>query len=232
MEKAASGEALVRFDAEISVPALAAAYGELPLPPYIERKGAPTAADEERYNTVYADFKKSQAVAAPTAGLHFTPELLQKLSQQGFESYDLTLDVGLGTFLPIQCENVEEHPIHKEAYSLPAQTREALHTLSPRLAVGTTTLRTIEAYFRTPELPATGDIQADADLYIMPPFGPFHAEALLTNFHLPRSTLLCLVGAFLTPGATDGLAWLKALYAEAIAKNYRFYSYGDAMLIL
>lgn len=232
LEKTPSGETLVRFDSNLSVTELAAQYGALPLPPYIERKDGPTQEDLERYNTVYADARKNQAVAAPTAGLHFTPELLNILEQKGFKSYNLTLDVGLGTFQPIQCEHVEDHTIHKEAYTLPQTTREALHHHAQRLAVGTTSLRAIESYFQTPNLAPQGPIAAQADIYIYPPFGPFHAEALLTNFHLPRSTLLCLVSAFLTPGSQDGIDWLLELYAQALELNYRFYSYGDAMLIL
>jgi len=167
------------------------------------------------------------------------------LQARGCSFHDLYLHVGLDTFQPIKAERVEDHAIHRETYEIPPATRAALHApagpgTGPRLAVGTTSLRSLEDYARklaapqakvAPPLPATPWL-AEADIYIYPP-APFAlADCLLTNFHLPRSTLLCLVSAFLTPGSMDGIAWLKELYAEAIAREYRFYSYGDAMLIL
>ncbi len=215
--------------------------GEMPLPPYIRRVGAENAAeklrDMESYQTVYADPAKKIAAAAPTAGLHFTPAVLAALAARGVATYDLALRVGLGTFRPIVAERVETHVIHREWYEIPAETRVALAAPGgPRLAVGTTTLRAIEDYLAKsggsggPALPQPW--LAEADIFIYPPREFAGAEMLLTNFHLPRSTLLCLVSAFLTPGATDGIAWLKEIYAEAGARGYRFYSFGDAMLIL
>ena len=216
--------------------------GQLPLPPYIERAQSDPreANDNERYQTVYADFQKRIAVAAPTAGLHFTPELITNLTNQGARFYDLTLQVGIGTFHPIQVENIEDHNIHQEWYEIPAPAFAALqHANSgPRIAVGTTSVRSIEDAIprvqRAPEscLSPSGSVQAEADIYIYPPTKFAAVDALITNFHLPKSTLLCLVSAFLTPGSEDGISWLKELYAEAIDRKYRFYSYGDAMLIL
>jgi S-adenosylmethionine:tRNA ribosyltransferase-isomerase len=216
--------------------------GRLPLPPYIERVQSDPreAADNVRYQTVYADYQKRIAVAAPTAGLHFTPELITKLSDQGARFYDLTLQVGIGTFHPIQVENIKDHNIHHEWYEIPADAMAALRDSSagPRIAVGTTSVRSIEDALprvqRSPEscLSPSGSVQAEADIYIYPPATFTAVDGLITNFHLPKSTLLCLVSAFLTPGSEDGIAWLKELYAEAIDRKYRFYSYGDAMLIL
>jgi S-adenosylmethionine:tRNA ribosyltransferase-isomerase len=221
--------------------------GALPLPPYIERaRPANTttdydALDRERYQTLYADPLHTVAAAAPTAGLHFSQDVLNSLSANGFISHELTLHVGLGTFQPIKTETLEEYSIHHELYEIPATTVAALTSAKaarhPRLAVGTTSLRTMEDFARkqaanTARLDATGACCDEAALFIYPPAHFLGAEFLLTNFHLPRSTLLCLVAAFLTPGSTDGIKWLKDIYAQAIANDYRFYSYGDAMLIL
>jgi S-adenosylmethionine:tRNA ribosyltransferase-isomerase len=160
---------------------------------------------------------------------------LAELVKRGFPTYDLTLRVGLGTFRPIAVDRLEDHVIHREWYEIPATTRATLADAKAglRLAVGTTTLRALEDYFVQPhQSPDAGDWIAEAGIFIVPPRNIAGADILLTNFHLPRSTLMCLVSAFLTPGSVDGIAWLKELYTEAIAKNYRFYSYGDAMLIL
>jgi S-adenosylmethionine:tRNA ribosyltransferase-isomerase len=225
-----------------SVTDLSQRLGKLPLPPYIDRASSDPreATDNERYQTVYADFQKRIAVAAPTAGLHFTPELIASLNAQGNRFYDLTLQIGIGTFHPIQVENVEDHNIHREWYEIPASAYAAVQKADdgPRIAVGTTSVRSIEDAMhrmrRTPEscLTPSGSVQAEADIYIYPPTAFAAVDGLITNFHLPKSTLLCLVSAFLTPGSEDGIQWLKELYAEAIARKYRFYSYGDAMLIL
>jgi S-adenosylmethionine:tRNA ribosyltransferase-isomerase len=184
-------------------------------------------------------------VAAPTAGLHFTPELLATLAAQGVTTADLTLHVGLGTFKPITTDTVEAHPIHREIYELPAATQDALRTprTGRRIAVGTTTVRSVEDWLAGRPVGASLDDArgrsksaplhlAEAGIFIYPPFEFRGVDALITNFHQPRSTLLCLVAAFLTPGSTGGIAWLKEIYAEAVAREYRFFSYGDAMLIL
>lgn len=224
---------------------VAAEIGKLPLPPYIERarpRGKDfSALDRERYQTVYAKRDDPVAAAAPTAGLHFSETLIEKLrSERAARFFDLTLHIGLGTFQPIKSATVEAHAIHKEFYTIPAATRAELERrdpASPRLAVGTTSLRAMEDFSRRraacdPLIPPSGAVAATAGIYIYPPSEFLSADMMITNFHLPKSTLMCLVSAFLTPGSTDGIAFLKSLYAEAVRERYRFYSYGDAMLIL
>jgi len=243
LEKSPDGRVLVCFEVKVpgGVPALAERFGVMPLPPYIRREGsdaAQNARDAESYQTVYADPSKKIAAAAPTAGLHFTPAVLASLAARGMPMHDLALRVGLDTFRPITAERLEDHAIHREWYEIPPATRAALAAPGgPRLAVGTTSLRAIEDYMKKagesggPALPLRQPWLAEADIFIYPPREFAGVELLLTNFHLPRSTLLCLVSAFLMPGSTDGIAWLQEIYAEAIAQNYRFYSYGDAMLV-
>ncbi|MEO0055560.1 MAG: hypothetical protein RLZZ50_1507 [Verrucomicrobiota bacterium] len=246
-EKDAEGAARVTFacapgpDASpASIVSVANRLGEVPLPPYIERQHTPEerAADLERYQTVYADRGRQVAAAAPTAGLHFTPELLEKLAASGVRSADLTLHVGLGTFKPIATAHIEEHAIHREIYEVPPATQAAVLKPAPgtrRVAVGTTSVRTLEDFCRKHPGGAPHPAQTcldEAAIYLYPPMRFAAVDALVTNFHQPRSTLLCLVSALLTPGSTDGIAWLKEIYAEAVSREYRFFSYGDAMLIL
>ena len=239
------GSAGVRFTTAQDEPitAVAQRVGAVPLPPYIERDNgdlAPTdaqsAQDRERYQTVYADPARQVAVAAPTAGLHFTRELLAQLTSHGISTADITLHVGLGTFKPIATATVEEHAIHREIYEIPPATQRALFPPrhGRRIAVGTTTVRTIEDFLTTQAAPVANERTwiAEAGIFIYPPRTFRGIDALITNFHQPRSTLMCLVAAFLTPGSTDGIAWLRDIYAEAIARDYRFFSYGAAMLIL
>ncbi len=242
LAKDTEGAALIRFSTrqDESITVVANRLGDVPLPPYIERHGDPAdrPRDLERYQTVYADHTRQVAVAAPTAGLHFTPELLTALSAQGIDHADVTLHVGLGTFKPITTDTVEAHAIHREIYELSSTTQHALFSTvtsssrGRRIAVGTTTVRSIEDFLSKHTAPLDHPHIAEAGIFIYPPRTFLGVDALITNFHQPRSTLLCLVAAFLSPGSTDGIAWLKELYAEAIAHEYRFFSYGDAMLIL
>jgi S-adenosylmethionine:tRNA ribosyltransferase-isomerase len=146
---------------------------------------------------------------------------------------DLTLHVGLGTFRPITADRIEDHAIHRELYELPAATQQALfNNPGRRIAVGTTSVRSIEDFLSAHSAPTNHDILREAGIFIYPPRTFRGVDALITNFHQPRSTLLCLVSAFLAPSSTDGIAWLKEIYAEAVAREYRFFSYGDAMLLL
>ena len=235
MAKEADGSAQVRFTTPSGEPITAVAnrLGLVPLPPYITREvDTQRREDLERYQTVYANHARQVAVAAPTAGLHFTPELLDRLAAAGVATAEVTLHVGLGTFKPIVTETIEAHAIHRELYEIPAATQVALgRGLGRRIAVGTTTVRTIEHFLATQPVATPADFLGEADIYIFPPYQFRGVDALITNFHQPRSTLLCLVAAFLSPGSTDGIDWLKKIYAEAIAREYRFFSYGDAMLI-
>lgn len=199
-------------------------HGHIPLPPYI-RKGQAAREDEERYQTVYA--QRAGSVAAPTAGLHFTPELIEQLAAAGVERASVTLHVGLGTFAPVKVDDPAKHSIHREWCEVSAGTVEAIEAAKARgrqvTAVGTTTARTLESAARPDGLkPFAGE----TGLYIHPPFEFRVVDALMTNFHLPRTTLLLLVGAF------AGSELLREAYREAIARGYRFYSYGDAMLVL
>ena len=203
--------------------------GHIPLPPYIDR--ADEAADRDRYQTVFA--KQPGAIAAPTAGLHFTPEILKRIQQRGAEICELTLDVGLGTFQPIHAETLEDHAMHAETYEIPEQTADRIQNARaagrPILAVGTTVVRALEAAAlrasesRSSRLVLAG--KAEARLFIFPGFRFRVVDALLTNFHLPRSTLLALVCAF------AGRERVLAAYRHAVEAGYRFYSYGDCMLL-
>jgi S-adenosylmethionine:tRNA ribosyltransferase-isomerase len=234
----ADGSAVVRFATQNgeSLTSLAHRLGDVPLPPYIGRKsGSHRAFDRERYQTVYADPARPVAVAAPTAGLHFTPDLLARISAQGVRTADVTLHVGLGTFRPIATDTVGAHPIHSESYEIPPATQRALFSepgSGRRIAVGTTAVRAVEDFLTGHDAPGEKIYAADTSIFIYPPRAFRGVDALITNFHQPRSTLLCLVAAFLTPGSTEGIGWLKEIYAEAIARDYRFFSYGDAMLIV
>ncbi len=240
LEKDNEGTARVRFVTRngVSIVDVANRLGSVPLPPYIARNqnDGQRSADLSRYQTVYADPTKQVAVAAPTAGLHFTTDLLTCLENRGVAAANVVLHVGLGTFKPIATDFIEDHPIHREFYEMPVATQRVLFNAPSgrRVAVGTTTVRAIEAYLRRNPTPSSMDHSYfdEAALYLFPPCEFFGVDSLITNFHQPRSTLLCLVSAFLTPGSTDGIAWLKEIYNEAIRLKYRFFSYGDAMLNL
>lgn len=196
--------------------------GQVPLPPYIHHP--PEAQDAERYQTVFAE--KPGAVAAPTAGLHFDRALLARIAARGAAIAQITLHVGAGTFQPIRGEVVEGHRMHAERYTVPAATVEAIAAARARggrvLAVGTTVLRALESAAREGSLRAAS---GETDLFVAPGFEFRVVDRLLTNFHLPRSSLLVLAAAF------AGLGAIRRAYAHAIAARYRFYSYGDAMLI-
>ncbi|MFP4216042.1 MAG: tRNA preQ1(34) S-adenosylmethionine ribosyltransferase-isomerase QueA [Phycisphaerae bacterium] len=207
--------------------------GQTPLPPYIRRDEDSGEADDRRtYQTVFA--QRPGAVAAPTAGLHFTPELLERLTRRGVQTTHVTLHVGLGTFAPVKTDELTDHPMHSEWYELSAPTAETLnaaHRAGRRIiAVGTTAVRVLE----TAGLggwPLRGG-EGWTDIFLYPPADFAVVDGLITNFHLPRSTLVMLVAAFCEPGGLAGREMILDAYRTAIEAEYRFYSYGDAMLIL
>jgi S-adenosylmethionine:tRNA ribosyltransferase-isomerase len=208
--------------------------GEVPLPPYIARRNAgDMSEDRERYQTVFA--KTGGSVAAPTAGLHFTPELLEQARSRGVQVCFVTLHVGPGTFLPVKTETLAAHRMHGERFDLGEETARTVNEAKAAgrrvIAVGTTTVRVLESV----SAQNSGKLVKNAGktgIFIHPPFRFQTVDGLLTNFHLPCSTLLMLVSAFAAPGATRGREMILSAYAEAIHEHYRFYSYGDAMLIL
>jgi len=207
--------------------ALMAHYGHVPLPPYIERphdgsaSDSDIAEDEARYQTVFA--RNPGAVAAPTAALHFDEALLQQLKERGVSTASVTLHVGAGTFSPVKTEVLSEHRMHSEWYSIPSATLQAIADCQARggrvVAVGTTTVRTLESWARS------GLAEGDTDIFITPGFAFQVVDVLITNFHLPKSTLLMLVAAF------AGFEQMQTLYRHAIEQRYWFFSYGDAMLL-
>jgi S-adenosylmethionine:tRNA ribosyltransferase-isomerase len=223
--KAAGGEIVLAFD--LAGPVLhetIAAVGAMPLPPYIAARRAEDERDRIDYQTVYA--RRDGSVAAPTAGLHFTRRLLERLQSCGVETRFVTLHVGAGTFLPVKTERVEEHVMHAETAEISAETAEALNVARRErrrvVAVGTTTLRLLES--ATDAGAVTRPFTGETNIFIRPGRPVRSADALMTNFHLPRSTLLMLVAAF------SGLETMRAAYAHAVGSGYRFYSYGDAGL--
>ncbi len=205
------GDRLIEFDAPLDLDRM----GQLPLPPYFGR--AAQEPDKERYQTVYA--RADGSVAAPTAGLHFTRPLLDRIPHAF-----VTLHVGAGTFRPVQTENLDEHPMHSERYELPADAAARLRAAQRVIAIGTTSARVLESCAKNglPLEPATGR----TELFIRPPYTFRVVNALLTNFHLPKSTLLMLVSAL------AGRECVLAAYADAVRERYRFYSYGDCMLLI
>ncbi len=221
-ERLGDGTRAVRFDGDPQ--RIMESAGEMPLPPYIRDRSTPA----ERYQTVYA--RPPGSAAAPTAGLHFTPELLSRLEAAGVGRASVTLHVGLDTFRPLEGEFIDEHRIHREWYEIPPATQDLLAKARRVVAVGTTTVRVLESAART------GASEGWTDLYITPPHRFGTVRALITNFHLPRSSLLLLVSAFVQAGMGDSPALeardrLLAAYREALARGYRFFSFGDAMLI-
>ena len=221
--RGAFGERRIRFEPVADFFAIVEELGHIPLPPYIARPDR--SADRERYQTVYA--RERGSVAAPTAGLHFTPEILSRLDERGIETVEVTLHVGLGTFQPVRTDRVEEHKLHREAYGISAPAAEAVNRALAEgrrvVAVGTTSVRTLEYAAQS-----SGRVRAEsgeADLFIYPGFHFRVVGALLTNFHLPQSTLLMLVSAF------GGRQLVLEAYRHAVDERYRFYSYGDSMLV-
>ena len=219
------GERTLRFAPVADFFATVERLGHVPLPPYIARPDVP--GDRERYQTVYA--RERGSVAAPTAGLHFTPEILGRIRARGIETAEVTLHVGLGTFQPVHAERVEDHKMHGEAYSISPGAAEQLNRARAArrrvVAVGTTTVRTLEHAARQDPEGRIEPGSREADLFIYPGFAFRVVGALVTNFHLPQSTLLMLVAAF------AGRERLLAAYRHAVEQGYRFYSYGDCMLI-
>ncbi len=219
------GERHLRFDPVDNFFDVLNRIGHIPLPPYIDRPD--TAEDRDHYQTVYA--KPPGSVAAPTAGLHFTPEILERIRQRGIETTEITLHVGLGTFQPIRVDVVEEHKLHREWYEISQaaaqQIQQARNDRRRVVAVGTTTVRTLEYAVRQA---ADGRIAAErgeADIFIYPGYEFQVVGAMLTNFHLPKSTLLMLVAAF------AGRERILRVYEHAVQERYRFYSYGDCMFV-
>lgn len=213
---------LLHFDSETPILDLLEQHGALPLPPYISHAADST--DEERYQTIYA--REPGAVAAPTAGLHFDPAMLELLQQHGVDIAYVTLHVGAGTFQPVRVDEIAEHKMHSELYSVPEQTVALIKATQQRggkvTAIGTTALRALESAARSGQLLAGS---GETDIFITPGYRFRVVERLLTNFHLPKSTLLMLVSAF------AGVAHIQQAYQHAIQQRYRFFSYGDAMLI-
>jgi len=206
-----TGERLIQFQSPIDLDRI----GQIPIPPYLGRPVEP--ADSDRYQTVYA--RHPGAVAAPTAGLHFTPAILECVSHAF-----VTLHVGAGTFKPVQTEQITDHPMHRERFEITPAAAQAINAAARRIAIGTTTVRVLESCAAAGAgiLPQTGS----TDIFIHPPYDFRAVQALLTNFHLPKSTLLMLVSAF------AGRSFILDAYAQAIRERYRFFSYGDCMLIL
>lgn len=228
------GHRRLRFEETLDIAAVLDEFGEVPLPPYIKRAGGgPVEEDKQRYQTVFA--LPPGSVAAPTAGLHFTTGLLAQLRARGVQVGCLTLHVGPGTFAPVKTETVAAHRMHAERYELDEGTAQlvnaAKETRRRVIAVGTTTVRVLESV----AVKHHGRLTAESgrtDIFIYPPYEFRIVDGLLTNFHLPCSTLLMLVSAFAAPGAMRGRELVLSAYAEAIRQRYRFFSYGDAMLIL
>lgn len=234
LEKNSEGHGRLLFSGDEDIKNVLDEIGEVPLPPYITRKDSgPLPEDKDRYQTVYARHQGS--VAAPTAGLHFTPALLDKIRALGVKVCFVTLHVGPGTFHPVKAENLSEHKMHEERFMVGEETVRIVNDAKKNgarvIAAGTTTVRVLESVAAH----NTGKLNihtGKTNIFIFPPFQFQIVDVLLTNFHLPYSTLLMLVSALAAPGETRGRDIILTAYAEAIREHYRFFSYGDAMLIL
>ncbi len=233
IEKNEEGHCRLRFESGLNLFQALQEIGEIPLPPYIESQANRGGVDDRsRYQTVYAAPEGS--VAAPTAGLHFTLPLLEQIRARGVEIQTVTLHVGAGTFLPVKSEELEDHKMHSERFEIREPAAAAIRRARTQggriVAVGTTTVRVLESVAQR----NSGVIQAcegRTEIFIRPPFQFQAVDAMITNFHLPQSTLLMLVSAFADPAGSEGRTKILAAYREAVAERYRFYSYGDAMLI-
>ncbi len=225
LDSAGHSMRLIRFHSTERFRKLLGELGQTPLPPYIKRPEGAYPDDRERYQTVFAH--EEGAIAAPTAGLHFTPEIIQRVRARGANVVEITLHVGYGTFEPVRVEKIEEHRVAAEAFAVSAEAAKEINAMRARggriLAVGTTTARALESAATDGPLRA---IRTTANLTITPGYNFRVVDSLLTNFHLPRSSLLLLVSAF------AGRELVLAAYRHAVASRYRFYSYGDCMLIL
>ncbi|GGA81060.1 S-adenosylmethionine:tRNA ribosyltransferase-isomerase [Brucella endophytica] len=226
-EKGEAGEALLVFDLSgAMLDEAIATVGHIPLPPYIASKRPEDQRDRTDYQTVYA--REEGAVAAPTAGLHFTPQLLERLRERGVEEHFVTLHVGAGTFLPVKADDTDDHKMHSEIGHVSEATADALNRVRTNggriVCVGTTSLRLLES--AADENGAMRPWSGATDIFITPGYRFRAVDGLMTNFHLPRSTLFMLVSAF------SGLETMRAAYEHAIRENYRFYSYGDASLLM
>jgi S-adenosylmethionine:tRNA ribosyltransferase-isomerase len=234
LEKNEHGYRRLHFNGCADIQNELARFGETPLPPYIHRGTAESPSqDVERYQTIYS--KPPGSVAAPTAGLHFTSELLATIRARGVNVAEVTLHVGPGTFVPVKASRIEDHSMHEERYHFPEATAALIHETRVRggriVAVGTTTLRVLESVARI-QTGVLSEARGRTAIFIYPPCEFKIVDGLLTNFHLPESTLLMLVSAFAKPGQTQGREFMLQVYQEAIARKYRFFSYGDAMLLL
>lgn len=225
IEALEGGNWLLDFIPSLNYPNDLDLVGEIPLPPYIQRPEGPSEKDDTFYQTVFA--KQLGSAAAPTASLHFTTELLQKIEQLGIETTSVTLHVGSGTFLPVRTKNIEDHVMHKESFEIDKNSAlkisQAKKNHRPIIAVGTTVVRALES--AAEQILEGNAIQSDTQLFIRPPYKLNIVDELITNFHLPKSTLLMLVATFC------GQEKLMKAYQAAIEQQYRFFSYGDAMYI-
>ncbi len=231
-EKHPNGRCLIRFSGTENILEDLNAYGEVPLPPYIGAANRCSFDDANRYQTVYAQHPGS--AAAPTAGLHFSETLLKNLQKKGISSIPVTLHVGLGTFAPVKANRIADHSMHEETFELSAASASALTKAKTQgqriIAVGTTSVRVLETVAAANQ----GNLrpqQGRTNLFLYPPCEFRFVDALITNFHLPKSSLLMLVSAFASPKQLSGIELIRQAYTQAIRQNYRFFSYGDAMLI-
>ena len=235
LAKNSEGHGKVRFSGAAEILNELEQIGETPLPPYIERPKKPDANDLQRYQTVYAD--PAGSVAAPTAGLHFSEAIMESVQEKGARTAFVTLHVGLGTFAPVKADNVEDHQMHSEQFELSAETARLINETKASggkvIAIGTTSVRVLETVAAENDAGMLPEIdhRGKTDIFIHPPRNFRIVDRLLTNFHLPESTLMMLISAFAAPGSLEGRESILNAYRTAVENRYRFFSYGDAMLI-